>query len=134
MLWFMWRWERRVRIQHERGLDMLGRVRQVRLTDETQEFLRETRPLFLPGRWEEKPRREFEMRSFWLVAALGLVSAVWFAWEPKPPVVSADQPAVTGQAVPGAPALSIPAPQPPAGMVYDPVHNSFHYPAAGSHP
>jgi len=77
----------------------------------------------------EKPRREIEMKSVWLVAVFGLVSALWFSWEPAPQVVT-DPAVATGNITQAAPAQPVyPAGAPP-GMVYDQEHNSWHYPAA----
>ena len=129
----LWRWEHRQRVREvqPRFLEYLQRIN-------------ETPPIFLPPAAELRAHKSEkwaignrEMRSFWLVAAFGVISAVYFAWEPTPKLEQAAQPAVASEApaVAQAPAnINIPAPPNiPAGMIYDPAHNSFHYPPGG-HP
>jgi hypothetical protein len=67
------------------------------------------------------------MRGVWLVAVLGLLLTGLWSWEPKPPADAVVTPA-SGE-VPATPAVQPQvAPQPvPPGMVFDPVHNSYHY-------
>lgn len=93
--------------------------------------MRDTQPLLLEAPMKEE---RADMKGMVIVAVLGLIGAFVYAWEPSARV---EEPAAA-VAVPGN--ITVPAPQqwtpqnPPPGMIYDPAHNSFHYPAQGAHP
>jgi len=136
ILWVMWRWERKQRIrqaltnqwgqirytQHERGLDMLGREIEPHLLLENEMMEKKARPRMGAG--------IFEMRNVIIVGVLGIISAFVYAWEPGPPVATAENPAVITPQIAGQPAQAVYPPGGPPGMVFDPEHNSWHFPAA----
>jgi len=118
--------QRRVEVQHERGLDMLGRViepQQSLLEERKRDEIRERR---MVGRARELG----EMRNVIIVGVLGIISAFVYAWEPTAPVATAENPAVITPQIAGQPAQAVYPPGGPPGMVFDPEHNSWHFPAA----
>lgn len=119
VLWVMWRYERRAKI---RLLEGIGLEKREPVLLEAIEEERER----IGGLIKER-QKEIEMKGFWVVAVLGVIGALTWAWEPK----TAD-PGVAAASAAGAVQVNPPGPIPP-GMIYDPEHNSFHYPPPGTH-